>query len=55
MDWLLCGYLKALQRMIQAPAATPVSEREGEKFVRLSESEREIIRKKLNEFLEDYQ
>jgi hypothetical protein len=61
MDWLLCGDLKALQRMMQAPgqgsrdAREREREREREKFVRLSESEREIIRKKVDEFLEGYQ
>jgi hypothetical protein len=55
MDWLLCGDLKALQRMMQAPGQGSRDAREREKFVRLSESEREIIRKKVDEFLEDYQ
>jgi hypothetical protein len=48
LDWLLCGDLKGLQRMMlkrrtRDIAATPESLRD--KLARLSESEREIIRK----------
>lgn len=47
MDWLLCGNLKGLHRMMLArrigkAAATPESLKE--KLARLSESERELIR-----------
>jgi hypothetical protein len=55
MDWLLCGALKALQRMMQArrmgkAAATP--ERIKEKLARLSESEREVIGKVMDQMLD---
>ena len=55
LDWLLCGDMKALQRMMEkrrlrTAAATP--ERLKEKLSRLSESEREIIRRKVDELME---
>jgi hypothetical protein len=53
LDWLLCGDLKGLQRMMlkrrtRDIAATPESLRD--KLARLSESEREIIRKLVDQF-----
>jgi hypothetical protein len=55
LDWLLCGDLEGLQRMMQArrertAAATPESFRE--KLSRLSDSEREIIRKMVDQLVE---
>jgi hypothetical protein len=56
LDWLLYGNLQGLQRMMQERRmgkmpTTP--ERIREKLARLSESEREIISKKVDELLED--
>ena len=39
MGWLLCGDLKALQRMMQAPLGKEAATPERERFVRLSDSE----------------
>jgi hypothetical protein len=52
-DWLLCGDLKGLQRMIQRrradkTAASPESLKA--KLARLSESEREVVRKLIDRF-----
>jgi hypothetical protein len=54
-DWLLAGDLKGLQRMMQQrrmgkAAATPESLKE--KIARLSESEREVIRKMVDHLVE---
>ena len=55
LDWMLDGDLKGLQRMVQQrrmskAAATPESLKE--KIARLSESEREVIRKMVDHLVE---
>ena len=56
MDWLICGDLRGLQSMMQArrdgKAASTV-ERLLEKLARLSESEREVVRKVVDQMIED--
>jgi hypothetical protein len=51
IDWLMCGDLKGLQRMKQGRAA-PAPESLQEKLARLSESDREVIRKIVDQFVE---
>jgi hypothetical protein len=54
-DWLLAGDLKGLQRMTQerqAAKAAASPETFKEKLARLSESEREVVRRVVDQFLE---
>jgi hypothetical protein len=56
LDWMLDGDLKGLQRMMQRrrmgkPPVTPESLEE--KLVRLSESDREVIRKIVDQLVEE--
>jgi hypothetical protein len=54
-DWLLCGDLKGLQRMMQprrlGKAASALESLKA-KIARLSESEREAVCKVMDQFLE---